>query len=1499
MTDSGWIEIEKAREYLAAGNQESALIVLGVAVNHFKRNGDSQGESIALNWMASIHNMLSNFEQSVYFHTAGLTAAQKSGGFNSMIIEHLDGLGTGHSNLGQWREAINYYQQALQECDKPIVGLLQYKAKILGHMANVYLRYMNNAKEALNLYNQAQAINEPFDTSAETGYLLTFKGHALDAQSLHEEAIQCHEKARQIAIQHNDKLLLAMCYAHMSSSYGFLNNYNLCKSYLEKALELDLETGNKQGLNRDYLLLGELYENKHLYDEAIHSYEDGLLLARSIKDVKNTLHFLSGIADIYIRKQQGSIAEKYLQQALALCQEIGLKREEIDIRLRLAAIDASLRTVIRNVEEALKAAREEEYRDLELHALTVLARIYERSHDIEQARNGYREVVKFLEDRRLNFHTQEYARAFSEQYNDYYERLVDLHISLGADEEAFIVAEQSRARILNNIIQASRVYSRPETEQNQQAGYRQTCNHIIDLSQQINYYRQLGDSYTYQVELLVKELDEALNKEAEGVLSIPQLIETGQEIQQGKIVEIRVVQEQLRNLAQPVLVLSYYSTSHDTYIFLISGNDIAVQSLDLSQNELRDLVISFRHSIFNVQADISAPIEPTYLQLSQKLFDLLLRPVEESLKSFTHLCIIPHGPLYALPFHALHDGAHYLLEQEDLSFSYSTSVSTLSWFLNNNTTSPKNFLAIADPTSNLRPLPFARQEVAGIQKIIGTEHCSVVSGDQATRHNLLSEVKRNEFDGWHLATHAVFFEQVPHLSYIQMANVSDDGRLYAFEIANLPSAPKMVVASACETAVTRETAGDELNGLLFSFIAAGSQTVIASLWSVADQSTTDLMIRFYEQIQNSSQYNAALGLRNAQLALLRDARTSSPYFWAPFTIYGSWSSLHQKDRDISNAQLLVPITTRQSLIISDIERQAKIHFERGNSLLNKAILALSHDTFAEDMKIAIAEFDNAIDLLPDYQLAHRQRGIAHYRQENIHFAVADLRYATHLDPNDALAAASLGWLLSYNPETKFESLEYLDHAFNGDPRIQIRPWKITTYTLQRLKNQIALEMEVIKSSEWIANNPTAENFTCRATAYRKLSYIDRHQELERNALDDFQHALDLHPNYPPARLGVAFIEYSNYKTGAVAVYEEIVNLDNRNAESHYRLASAYQSSQQIDPSIRSYLTSIQLAPDVAEVYQGLGEAYIMNGDLPNAIEAFEKTISLDINNFTAYLYLNSIYRAINRPEEAQKAYEDCLRTCYFQSHDEKLGITLDYEILQWINELAQRYNSGDYHKPLPFSITKRYLNQGNAHTNGNSLDLAIECYSDLLKQDSFHAAAYAFRGGCYGVLQKFDLAIADCQRAIDLDPKCANAYFNLFIIYKSRWENNKAQQMLDRAIMLDPELSKQLSKSNFKPTVPENINEILSGKELDSAFENAYNSSGMECGFCGKKLRRPLGRQFEVKPAEMKIYLEGIPYICPICKVTSCFKCGADPEIGQVICRRCGVEMKIWGSEKN
>jgi CHAT domain-containing protein len=121
----------------------------------------------------------------------------------------------------------------------------------------------------------------------------------------------------------------------------------------------------------------------------------------------------------------------------------------------------------------------------------------------------------------------------------------------------------------------------------------------------------------------------------------------------------------------------------------------------------------------------------------------------------------------------------------------------------------------------------------------------------------------------------------------------DDGYLTAEEVSWLDLASvDLVVLSACETGLGRARAGEGMIGLRRSFHQAGARTVISSLWSVKDESTSDLMQRFYQYlwVDGLPRHEA---LRTAQLDLLDQNRLENdgsgvPSTWGAFVLSGDW-----------------------------------------------------------------------------------------------------------------------------------------------------------------------------------------------------------------------------------------------------------------------------------------------------------------------------------------------------------------------------------------------------------------------------------------------------------------------------------------------------------------------------------------------------------------------------------------------------------------------------------
>jgi CHAT domain-containing protein len=140
------------------------------------------------------------------------------------------------------------------------------------------------------------------------------------------------------------------------------------------------------------------------------------------------------------------------------------------------------------------------------------------------------------------------------------------------------------------------------------------------------------------------------------------------------------------------------------------------------------------------------------------------------------------------------------------------------------------------------------------------------------------------YDILHLATHARVDDQRPWSSEIVLDANDPGGRLPASEIAELDLSARLAVLSACETGSGRILSGEGVLGLSSAFLGAGVPTVVASLWSVADEVTTTLMERFYLEL--SFGHDPATALALAQNAIQSDPATAHPFHWAGFVVVG-------------------------------------------------------------------------------------------------------------------------------------------------------------------------------------------------------------------------------------------------------------------------------------------------------------------------------------------------------------------------------------------------------------------------------------------------------------------------------------------------------------------------------------------------------------------------------------------------------------------------------------
>jgi CHAT domain-containing protein len=191
----------------------------------------------------------------------------------------------------------------------------------------------------------------------------------------------------------------------------------------------------------------------------------------------------------------------------------------------------------------------------------------------------------------------------------------------------------------------------------------------------------------------------------------------------------------------------------------------------------------------------------------------------------------------------------------------------------------------ADPAGEFSRLPGSADEAAAIAALLPAESVDRLEGFTATRERFLG-AGLEHYRFIHIATHAVADAEIPQASALILSRYDArsrplDGNVLAADFVPLQLNAQTVVLSACDTALGKNVAGEGLIGLRYVVLARGAQSVVSSLWPIADQVTGQVMSQFYPQLLNGTRVEAALG--SAMRTMIR-GRFSDPAWWSAFAL---------------------------------------------------------------------------------------------------------------------------------------------------------------------------------------------------------------------------------------------------------------------------------------------------------------------------------------------------------------------------------------------------------------------------------------------------------------------------------------------------------------------------------------------------------------------------------------------------------------------------------------
>lgn len=785
---------------------------------------------------------------------------------------------------------------------------------------------------AHDLFDELNASQELASTKVNLGWIMT----RLDR---FEQALEYLHSAAQLALDGGRQTKAAVCYGNIGSVYFKQGHYAQALEYQLRAREIFARQNMVERLIECDLELGYIYYAMGDYRAALAAFEYPARTSRELKMWSLLAESQLYRAHALIADGKRAAARKALTESralfvknkqsafIALCDRLAAKIEP-DRRAALAGLERSRRNFQRHeldVEVALcdltRAELQIEWRDWAAAKSSLvranqvlgeafpdqswrvaynLARVAQAQNDLAQAQQYYAQTAQLLARLRGAMWVESFSNVLFASRRYALDNALEFFAQQQFRENALALIETAKAQVFVHSL-GVREWRTGERDQPE-------VKALVAREQEL--YRQLQTARaqsTFQVAPGTPTSTRGIEFSERGLAQRTAERQALANEYEKVVARLHLIQQGLRGVpdlspfdldafrdmantrwGQDWNVLSYYFAQDRLYIVWLSPHTLQVTFAPWSDDDQAALNraagthANVRELVYNQTIHgVRAPGDPTE---SLRYLAKRLIPAELLASTQDQICIVvPHGTLHLLPFAALLGESAPLLEH--LTFLYTPGLQALVQ------------LAQAAPTTRTRPrfltlgvesfvdraptLEHTRAEIDSMESLLGKQ-ATVRWQKDATRAWLLKQNDAHalrRFDHLHFATHAIVEMEAPHTGRILLA----DGDLTVLEILDLDLNARLVTLSVCSSAVGKGGSGDEWVGLARAFFYAGARAIVASLWAVDDQSTVQLMEKFYKNLNNG--YSIARSLQMAQASLR--ALGYSPYQWAPFIAIGA------------------------------------------------------------------------------------------------------------------------------------------------------------------------------------------------------------------------------------------------------------------------------------------------------------------------------------------------------------------------------------------------------------------------------------------------------------------------------------------------------------------------------------------------------------------------------------------------------------------------------------
>ncbi|NJM71034.1 MAG: CHAT domain-containing protein [Scytonema sp. RU_4_4] len=824
--------VQQGKALYEAGRFAEAVKVLEQAAAAFRSTGDKLNQAMTLSNLSLVYQQLGQWTQAESAIAQSLNLLKNDDNSKqrfAIFAQALDVQGRLQLARGQTQAALDTWQEA----------------------AKIYKQIGDEATLTRNRINTAQA---------------------MQALGLYRQASKTLTEVQQSLTKLPDSPLKATGLRSLGNIFRVVGDLNTSREVLKESLavaqrvkspiaigETLLSLGNTAlAQGKTQLTLGNTTQAEKETQAALKYYQQAAVVAQPTTRIQAQLNQLS----LLVEKEQFPAALALASQIQPQMSKLPASRTSVytqinyaqsitQLRQKTTPDSASWLDIAQMLSGAVEQARSLKDPRAESYALGTLGGLYEQTGQLSEAQNLTQQALLIAQ----TLDPPDIAYQWQWQLGRLLKAKGDIKGATAAYDSAFKTLESLRRDL---------VAMNPEIQFSFRESVEPVYRGLVDLQLQSK-----GNSETMQYNLT----------QARNVIESLQLAELNNFFRSPCVeprvtIDTALAQDKKAAIIYPIILPDRI----EVILTLPGQKELRKYTTAISQEKVESTVQDLRKSLLDVAATDEVK------QTSQKIYDWLIRPAQAELSKsgIKTLVFVLDSSLQNVPMGVLYDKQQqkYLVEKYALALTPGLQLFD---------PKPLQKVQLNALTAGVGEKRFGFPALQNVPRELEEIKSEVPRSEELlnqkfTENNLQKELQSDPFSVVHLATHGEFSsdpEKTFILAWDGLLKVKEFDSLLRVSESSRSSNIELLVLSACKTALGDKRAALGLAGVA---VRAGARSTLASLWSVDDQSTADLMSEFYRQLNNG--VSKAEALQRAQLAVFK--KENSPYFWAPYVLLGNW-----------------------------------------------------------------------------------------------------------------------------------------------------------------------------------------------------------------------------------------------------------------------------------------------------------------------------------------------------------------------------------------------------------------------------------------------------------------------------------------------------------------------------------------------------------------------------------------------------------------------------------